>query len=273
MAQEINFWKMQAAGNDFIIIDNRKRVLKSNYSLIAKKLCQRKFSIGADGLLILDNSETADFKMLIFNSDGSQAEMCGNGARCIAYYAFVNKIAKQKMKFETLAGEIKASISGENVKIQLTQPKDIKLDFNLKIDKKIFKVSYINTGVPHTIIFVNKVDKIDVNHIGRKIRYHKFFLPKGTNVDFVQVIDKNTIFLRTYERGVEAETLACGTGCVASAIVSGLKNFVKSPVRCKTKSGEILKVYFKLADKSEVRVNNLFLEGKVYVSFLGKTII
>jgi len=273
MKQKINFFKMHAAGNDFIIIDNRKKTLKTDYSLLAKKLCQRKFSIGADGLLILENSKISDFKMLIFNSDGTQAEMCGNGARCIAYYAFINKIAKKEMEFETLAGIIKADVFSENVKIQLTQPKDIKLDFDLKIDEKNLKLSYINTGVPHTIFFVQKIENVDVYNLGKKIRYHKFFAPDGTNVDFVKVLNKNSIFLRTYERGVEAETQSCGTGSVASAVISGLKNLVESPVECKTASGEILKVYFNLTKNSGSikSVKDVFLEGKVHISFTGTT--
>ncbi len=273
MEQKINFFKMQSAGNDFIVIDNRKKWLKHDYSSLSKKLCYRKFSIGADGILVLENSKVADFKMLIFNSDGSQAEMCGNGARCIAYYAFINKIAKQKMEIETLAGIIKATTQNENVKIQLTEPKNIKLDFNIKVNNKTFNVPHINTGVPHTIIFVKDINKVNVQNIGQKIRYHKIFWPKGTNVDFVHVTGKNTISLRTYERGVEAETLACGTGSVASAIVSGLKNLVKSPVKCKTASGEVLTVYFKLDRNKNNSVYDVYLEGKVYITFTGTAVI
>ena len=274
----IIFTKTVAAGNDFIIIDNRQKKLKSKlkytYSELAKKLCQRHFSIGADGLIILENPTDplkADFKMLYFNSNGSQAAMCGNGARCIAYYAYMNKIADREMQIETLSGIIKAKLTGTKVRILLPEPKDIKVDFSLKINSKELNVSFVNTGVPHTVIFVSELQSVDVKNLGRQIRYHKKFLPEGTNVNFVKVVSKHELKIRTYERGIEGETYACGTGAVASAVISGIKNLVKSPVKCKTSSGEILTVYFKATTQKGLLtpVYNVYLEGKVKIVFTG----
>ena len=275
----LNFTKMQSAGNDFIVIDNRHSGISRGYSKLAKKLCQRPFSIGADGLLVIEDSKTADFKMLIFNPDGSQAEMCGNGGRCIAYYAYLNKIAPRKMSFETLAGKISAEIKNREVKLQMTDPHNIRLNFQIPLNPPLIKgeikkgdlkdVSFINTGVPHTVLFCSNLDAVDVNKIGRAIRYHSKFAPAGTNVNFVRKSknSKNTLYVRTYERGVEQETYACGTGAVASAVIAGLKNIVSSPVKCRTSGGEILKVSFSISGKN---VHNVYLEGPVKVSFTGK---
>lgn len=270
----MNFTKMQAAGNDFVIIDNRLKKIKRNYSILAKELCPRKFSVGADGILVVENSNKADFKMLIFNADGSQAEMCGNGARCIAYYCYINKIAQKNMEIETLAGIVKATVKTNKVKLGLPDPKNTKIDFSLKVNNREFDVSYINTGVPHTVVFVSDLDKIDVNTLGKIIRDHKEFLPEGTNVDFVKPKDKYTILIRTYERGVESETYACGTGAVASAIIAGLKNVAESPVQCITSGGEKLTVYFRKSSQDDFvsPVYDVYLEGNAEISFDGTII-
>ena len=270
-SRPITFVKMVAAGNDFIVLDNRKRKLTGNYSQLSKELCKQHFSIGADGLLILENSNIADFKMLYFNSDGSQAAMCGNGARCIAYYAYINKIANREMQFETLTGVIKAKVIDSKVRISFAEPKDIRIDFSLQAENLYLVVSYVNTGVPHTVIFVDNIEEAKVNELGRKIRYHTKFLPAGTNANFVKVVNKHQLHIRTYERGIEAETFACGTGAVATAVISAIKGLVKSPVRCKTTGGELLTVYFKFAGINDLvtPVYNINLEGKVKVVFSG----
>ena len=233
--RKIDFVKAVASGNDFIILNYQLPI--TNYQLLAKKICDRKYGIGADGLLVLEKSKIADVRMRIFNPDGSEAQMCGNGARCVAFY-FKSKISRQKSRdpdissgknqkskisIETKAGIIDSEVRGFNVKIKLTNPKDIKLNIPLKINNRILKVNFINTGVPHTVIFVEGLDKIDVVNLGRIIRYHKKFMPQGTNVDFVEIKDDENIRIRTYERGVEDETLSCGTGAVASAIISNIK--------------------------------------------------
>ncbi len=270
--KNINFHKISAAGNDFILIDNRKNVLPADISALAAKMCNRKFAVGADGLIALENSASADFRMKFFNSDGSPAEMCGNGARSLARFAHRIGAAGKKMSFETDAGLVSAEILKEDVRIQLSTPKDIRLDFVLKVEKMEFNASFINTGVPHTVIYVNDIEKADVVNIGRAVRYHKEFSPAGTNVNFVQVKDRQTLLVRTYERGVEDETLACGTGVTASAVVSGIKKLVATPVNCVTRGGYKLIVNFTLNDTADLisPVDNVFLEGPAEIAFSGE---
>lgn len=261
MMGKINFTKMVASGNDFVLM----RYLSTGYNLsqLARKVCDRKFGIGADGLLILEPSKKADIRMRIFNADGSEAQMCGNGARCSALFA-----GKKSIVIETKAGIIESLINKYNVKIKLTKPKNLKLNIPITIDGKISYVNFINTGVPHAVIFVKNLDKLDVFKYGRKIRHHKKFSPYGTNVDFIRVLDKTSIKLRTYERGVEDETLACGTGAAASAIIAGCKfNLLdRNMLKVFTKGGELLKVYF---DRTNNIFKNVWLEGKVRIAYKG----
>jgi diaminopimelate epimerase len=263
--KKINFTKMVGAGNDFIVI------WLSGYSLVwlkklARKMCDRKFGIGADGLLVLNKSKKADIAMSIFNADGSEAEMCGNGVRCIALYA--SKLLKvSSLNIKTKAGIIAAKIEGNIVKVKLSEPKNVKLNLPIKLSGRNLFVNFINTGVPHAVIFSADLDKIDVSAIGRLIRYHKVFSPKGTNVDFVEVSGKGSIKVRTYERGVEDETLACGTGSTASALIFALKTGVKNKVNIQTQGGEVLKVYFK---NNFNKLSDVWLEGKVNIVYKGE---
>lgn len=266
----INFVKMQAGGNDFIVFDNRKKILFHKFSQLARKLCKRKISIGADGLLILENSpqnSKCDFQMRYFNADGSEADFCANGASCLALFSYKEKIVSRKMNFLAKKGIIFAEIKGEKVKLKLPSPRGLCLDFPLKVNGKKYVFSFLNSGVPHAINFVQEINKIDVNNLGKKIRYHTFFQPAGTNVDFVKIKNRNTISIRTYERGVEEETLSCGTGAVASAIIAGLKNLVSPPVKVLTRSGEILKVYYECNGK---QAEEVYLENSPKIVFEGK---
>ncbi len=282
--KKIKFAKFVAAGNDFVIINNYdKKILPKRYPVLAKKLCHPKFGIGADGILFIEPSLRRDceFKMVYYNADGSFAEMCGNGARCIAYYAYELEICDDVANFETAAGVVNCIIKkGGRVKIKLTDPKFYKPDISIKLDDgKELTVSFINTGVPHTVLFVDDIEKIDVVNLGRQIRYHKVFSPEGTNVDFVKIVSSGTatncIYIRTYERGVENETLSCGTGAVASSVIASLKGYVDSPVSCITKSGEVLKISFKKNSPEDMLspVSNVYLEGKVYHVFDGEIFI
>ncbi|MBI3991398.1 MAG: diaminopimelate epimerase [Candidatus Omnitrophica bacterium] len=263
--KKIAFVKMCGAGNDFVVIDNRN-VKVPRLKRFAQEVCDRKRGVGADGLLLLEKSNRADFKMRIFNPDGSEPDMCGNGARCIAFYANRNRAASDKMTFETRAGLISAGVKGKNVKLKLNGPLKPALDIKLNIDGKTLIVSRINTGVPHAVVFVNNLTSVNVKGLGKKIRYHKRFSPAGTNVNFVKVSGKHSISIRTYERGVEDETLACGTGSTASALISSLVKGVISPVNVNTYGGDILKIYF---EKSGEGFKNVFLEGKVKEVFEG----
>ena len=267
--KSIKFTKTVATGNDFIVVDNRKGVVPDNeLSALAKRLCDRKRAIGADGLLLVEPSKKADFKMRIFNPDGSEAEMCGNGSRCIALYAVRKKITKSIMTIETMAGMLDASVEGNVVKVKLTDPKEIKWNFCLMINKCPYKVNFADTGVPHTIHFVDDLDGVDVKNLGSHMRNHGEFAPDGTNADFVKVVGKNTIRIRTYERGVEDETLACGTGAVASAIISAEVEKMSSPVTVETQGGDKVKVYF---DIVEGNFKNVYLEGEAKLVYEGET--
>ncbi|MGC9031755.1 MAG: diaminopimelate epimerase [Minisyncoccia bacterium] len=259
----MEFLKIVGSGNDFVIIDNRKKLIKNGSSL-AIKLCNRKFGIGADGLLLLENSKKADFKMRIFNRDGSEAEMCGNGLRCILRFISENSISKKKnLKIETKAGVLDGIIKNKIVKVRMNIIGKPKLNIQIPVEKSRITGNFINTGVPHTVIFVDNVDKINLEKIGPQIRYSKVFGENGTNVDWVEIVKEGIIKIRTYERGVEGETLSCGTGAVASAVITSIVKRFKSPITIIPKSKELLKVYF---DKN---FNKIYLEGKTFYTFKG----
>jgi diaminopimelate epimerase len=262
---QIPFTKMSGSGNDFILIDHRTPFLdEARLKEFIQKACRRRVSVGADGLILVERSKKADFKWRFFNSDGSEAEMCGNGGRCVARFASLKGIAGLSLKFETLAGILSARVDGKRVTLELTKPFGLKLDETLAVEGKKEVVSSLNTGVPHAVIFVEGLDGLDIVKRGRTIRYHPHFEPRGTNVDFVQVENESLLSVRTYERGVEDETLACGTGVVASALIAAFKGMVKSPVAIRTQGGETLSVHFKI-ETGEVK--NVFLEGDVHIIY------
>lgn len=263
----IEFYKMSGSGNDFILLDDREDTLPVKaLKAFVKKVCERKVSVGADGLIIIKNSDKADFRSLFFNADGSEAEMCGNGGRCAARYAFIRGIAGAKLSFETVVGIIDAEVKGKIVKLRLTDPKDLKIDYTLSMDGGSVGLSSVNTGVPHAVVIAGDIEKIDVFSLGRAIRYHEAYTPAGTNANFIQILDRGTIRVRTYERGVEGETLACGTGAVASALVSSAKGMVESPVNVLVRSGETLRIYF---DRKQEGFEKVYLEGPAKVVYQG----
>ncbi len=267
---KIDFSKMCGSGNDFILIDNRAGMIDSNQALFAKKVCARKYSVGADGLILLEDSEVADFKWRFFNADGSEAEMCGNGGRCAARFAYLKNIAPLSLTFETLAGIIRAEVRGRMVKLALPSPVDISTGLELIIEGENLAIDTINTGVPHAVVFVDSLEDYEVVKIGREIRRHRNFQPQGTNVNFVVRKGGSNLSIRTYERGVENETLACGTGSVAAALMSARKGMVESPVAVDNKGGEILTVSFR---KEGGSFEEVFLEGYtniIYEGFLGE---
>ena len=262
---DIIFTKAVASGNDFIIIDNKNGELDTrqlDYSSIARDLCRRRFSIGADGLLVLENSDKADFLMRIINPDGSEVTMCGNGARCSALNGW-----GEDLVIETGAGIINAEVREDNVKLKMSDPKDIKLGIKLGIGSNIVDVHYIDTGVPHVVHIVDDIENYPVRDMGRKIREHSLFAPEGTNADFIGDVEEGRASVRTYERGVEDETLACGTGITASAVILGLLEHVSSPVKLKAKSGDVLSVYYKVSGN---KVSDVYLEGKASIVCEGK---
>lgn len=262
----IEFTKMVASGNDFILIGIKSQ--SPNLKALARKICNRIYGIGADGLLVLEKSKSADIGMRLFNADGSEAEMCGNGARCVALWMSSQSGARSsQFSIQTKAGVIKAQVKGEQVKIRLTEPKDMTLDVPLEVNRRRIKVHFIDTGVPHTVIFAEGLGKIAVGSLGRQIRHHERFKPAGTNVDFVEALSHDSINVRTYERGVEDETLACGTGAVASALLYAARYTKQAqPIRVHTRGKEILKVYFKRAGH---KFKDVWLEGKARIVCKG----
>jgi len=263
----IEFYKMSGSGNDFILIDNRGGELQvDNLINFVETLCARQGSVGADGLIIIEKSTCADFRWRFFNADGSEVEMCGNGGRCAARFAFLKNIAPARMSFETVAGIIDATVSGNTVKLRLTEPRQWELHQELKTEAEPLTVSSVNTGVPHVVCFVDDLEGFDVFGTGRLIRYHQHYQPAGTNANFVRVLDGHTIAVRTYERGVEGETLACGTGSVAAALISARKGLVSSPVEVLVQSGERLNIYF---EETNGVYGNVYLEGGAKVVYQG----
>jgi diaminopimelate epimerase len=262
----LRFTKMNGAGNDFILFDNRTGDIDLDRNQIAQ-LCDRHRGIGADGILLLEKpTNGADFRMRYFNADGGEAEMCGNGARCFARYA--NKVGGQKGKisFETPAGVISAELKGDLVTLRMTEPSDLQLNVELPMAVKNKKVHFIDSGVPHVVIPVAKIDSADVRREGAAIRYHKMFSPKGTNVNFIEKRAPNKIAIRTYERGVEDETLACGTGIVASALIFAASEKSSSPITVLARGGDELQVGF---EKVEGAFRNVTLTGPAEFVFEG----
>ncbi|MEW6161240.1 MAG: diaminopimelate epimerase [Verrucomicrobiota bacterium] len=239
---------MNGAGNDFVLIDNRDRKIQLTPTQV-RRLCDRQRGIGADGLFLLEPSRNgvADWSWEFFNSDGSTADMCGNGARCFARFIQQVAGASGTTSFETGAGVIKARFHGDRVTVNLTPPKDLRLNETVPLANGPATIHSVNTGVPHAVLFVSDADKAMVQQRGAEIRYHPHFAPKGTNVNFVQVLGPNHIRVRTYERGVEGETLACGTGVSAAALISACVHGFSSPVKVQVQGGDTLEVSFKSA--------------------------
>jgi diaminopimelate epimerase len=262
----LRFTKMNGAGNDFILIDNRGGDIDLDCRKIAH-LCDRHRGIGADGILLLEKpSNRADFRMRYFNADGGEAEMCGNGARCFARFANKIAAAKEKISFETPAGVISAELKGNLVTLQMTEPTDLRLNVDLPMATETKTVQFINTGVPHVVIPVSKIDDVDVQREGAAIRYHKMFSPNGTNVNFTEKRGPNKIAIRTYERGVEDETLACGTGIVASALIFAAIENATALISVIARGGDELQVGFETFDG---RFRNVTLTGTAEFVFEG----
>jgi diaminopimelate epimerase len=262
----IQFCKMSGCGNDFIIIDNRRPVIdEKTLSEFIIGVCRPKMSVGADGVILIENSDTVDFKWRFYNSDGSVAEMCGNGARCVARFAYLNGITGPELAFETLAGVVSASVSETGlVKIRMTDPKNLELNRSIALKNGNFTIGSINTGVPHAVLMVDNVNETPVKELGREIRFHADFAPAGTNANFVTVLPDHKVAIRTYERGVEDETLACGTGCVAGALITANKCGLTSPVTMLTRSGGGLNIYFNHHDNI---YSDVYLEGDARVIY------
>jgi diaminopimelate epimerase len=273
----IEFKKMNGAGNDFILIDNRQEDIALSDRGI-RDLCDRRRGIGADGLILLESKDEADFRMRYYNSDGGEAEMCGNGARCVARFAAELGLGrhhegKAVLRFATVPGIMEATVEGKMVAIRMTDATSFEKSVSLPVAQRTEIVHLIYTGVPHVVIEETDVDTIADGEIlarGRAVRSHKRFTPDGTNVNFVSILDDGVVKIRTYERGVEGETLACGTGAVAGAVVAAHLTGGRSPVTMITHGGEELAVSF-VPEPSGAR--QVVLKGPTALNFGGSVVL
>ena len=291
MKKDIPFTKMVATGNDFLIVDARRLRQRRTlpWKAVSRALCDRHQGIGADGLLVLESSAAADVKMRVFNPDGSEAQMCGNGARCVALYLAQRRRDKGRdaIVLKTRAGRVSAEVRDGRVAMRLMDPTDLRLNLSLDVERRHLQMGFINTGVPHVVVPVADLETVDVNRLGRAIRYHSAFSPRGTNVNFVQPDPGHTnrLRVRTYERGVEEETLSCGTGVAAAALVYALNRSLESgretaggngrgsqlwTLQVQPRSGDILTVSFAIApDRRGLRAAHVSLEGTAVRVFEG----
>ena len=268
VSRAIRFWKLEGAGNDFLGLDGRAGGFKLKRQQIAD-LCDRRRGVGADGVLVVEKPKVrgADFRMRYYNSDGGEAEMCGNGARCFALLArAVSGRKGNVLRIQTQAGLVTLQIRGQEVQVSMTEPTKLRLGRKLVVAGRKLAVDFLNTGVPHAVLFVRSVRSIDVAKQGRAIRYHSAFAPSGTNVNFVEIGRGNRIYVRTYERGVEGETLACGTGVVASSILSNLRRGLRSPILVTTRGGDHLRVGFSMVNGQARKVT---LQGPARIVYRG----
>jgi diaminopimelate epimerase len=240
----LHFTKMNGAGNDFVMIDNRDLALSLDRAAIAR-LCDRHRGVGADGLIAIEPaSDGADFRMRYYNADGGEAEMCGNGARCFARFASRASGKRGRIVFDTLAGVVAAESIGDLVRLEMSQPKDLALGTRLTAAGTPLEVHRIHTGVPHVVVFTGDLAGVDVLALGAALRYHEHFAPRGTNANFVHVESPGVLAIRTYERGVEGETLACGTGVCAAALIHAALDGATAPVKVRVRGGDVLEVGF-----------------------------
>ena len=268
----IRFYKMTGAGNDFVMVDNRDLALSHILTRenIAR-ICNRRFGIGADGLIAIESARNeGDVRMRYYNADGGEAEMCGNGARC--FTAFVSHLSGGKITklcFETPAGTVRGLVNPDgSVSIRLTNPHGLKLNI-LPADNIIpAPVHFLNTGVPHAVVFLPDVENINLNTMGAYLRYHRSFAPAGTNADFATVMSAQHLRLRTYERGVEGETLACGTGITATALLHAALTGAASPIQVDAAGGDTLSVAFTRIGSTEF--SDVTLTGPATIVFRGE---
>lgn len=265
----IPFWKMHGASNDFLVVDDRALTFPAHDTDWLQRIMQRHTGVGSEGVLLIQPSARENFRMRFFNPDGGEVDMCGNGARCIARLAHELGVAPARMTFETGAGVVGAEILGNQVRLTMTTPRDWLLGRRLRALDRDWAYDFVNSGVPHAVIRVDDLDHLDVQALGAAIRYHADFAPKGTNANFISVTAPGTVRLRTYERGVEAETPACGTGIVAAGLIAGRTGLVKPPVNVIPASGDTLVVDFVLTADGAEKVTLFGPAAHVFKGELG----
>jgi diaminopimelate epimerase len=265
--KRIAFFKMHGGGNDFVLIDHRESLIpETEQPEFARRVCHRQLGAGADGLILIEACPTADFRWRFYNADGSEPEMCGNGGRCAARFAVLQGIAPPELAFETLAGTIKATVTGRRVKLLMTGVGDYCPHPGIPLTETTLVGHSLRVGVPHVAVPVDDLEQTPVTRWGREVRFHAMFAPAGTNVNFIRFEGPQDLRIRTYERGVEDETLACGTGSVAAALIAARLGQARSPVTVHTRGGEDLIIYFTPQGET---FSQVFLEGDALVAYQG----
>ncbi len=295
----MKFVKAHCGANDFIILDSRKNKVPKNSKKFIPQWTNRRTGIGADGVIVIEPSKDMDFGLRYFNPDGSEYAVCGDGSLCAVLYE-----GKKEVSFSTLAGMLRGSLTNNKVKVEVPSPRDVKLcNLNIRVDESLcshqvhtklgiearastyttkdsppylnkgkkIECNFVDIWVPHTIIFVRNVELVDINREALPVRFHSYFGSEGTNVNFVQVINEHKIAVRTYERGVEGETLSCGSGSCASCIVGWLKKKLMSPIEVKTRIGKLV-VYIN-SQRSTVnsqQLTDIWLEGSPEIVYEGE---
>jgi diaminopimelate epimerase len=286
---KIAFTKAEGSQNDFIVVDDRERMYSDEIrEEFAIAVCHRRKGVGGDGVVFIDRSESHDFIMSFFNPDGSVGSMCGNGGRCAALFASARGISGNRMSFQALGKEYRAELTGKSVRLYFPEPRDIRINSSVTLNEKVYSCHYAHTGAPHAIIFANDLDvhsvadlkNIDVADLGSELRHATQFAPIGANANFVYLAEDATLHIRTFEKGVEAETESCGTGSIASAIVAALTLKLQPPIRLKTRNGDDLSVGFspiaEMQDETDKKkltglfAKNLYFEGRASLVFDGE---
>jgi len=263
---KIKFWKMHGAKNDFVLIDDRRGGFPAADRAFIARISARHSGIGAEGVILIQKSKTAGFRMRFFNPDGGEADMCGNGARCAARLAFELGAVEKKMTIETAAGQIEAQVMQKGIRLWMTPPSGWELNGSLELAGRSLTYGFVNTGVPHVVMRTGELRDVDVQDIGSTVRRHRQFAPAGTNVNFMEISPDGELYVRTYERGVEAETLACGTGVTACGLIAAKHGWVTLPVNIHTASGDVLVVDGELTEDSACGVT---LTGPTEHVFMG----
>lgn len=259
----INFQKYQGTGNDFVLIDDRSLTFPATNQALVERLCHRRFGVGADGLILLQNDTESDFRMVYFNADGAEGSMCGNGGRCIVRFAHDLGLFASETRFRAVDGEHLAVVCEEDIFLKMSDVTGIED----RASPGRAGLTFLDTGSPHVVRFVDELESLDVVAEGRAIRYDERFAPGGTNVNFAQVLDDHTLFVRTYERGVEDETYSCGTGVTAVALVAHGQLTMPDPVFIQTLGGN-LRVSF--AAQPDGGFTNIYLIGPAKRVFTGQ---
>ncbi len=272
---EIPFTKIEGAQNDFIVIDNRARWFpRASMKLFASFVCHRRKGIGADGVIFIEPHAQLDFTMLFFNPDGSDGSMCGNGGRCAILFAHHRKFASGSVRFEVLGQTYVGEMTEEFIRIYFPEPRKLKFSFKLKVFDQLVTTHYAHVGAPHALIFIEDIEKprvlfldeLNIDSWGKAVRRHFDFQPEGVNANFLSIDNENIVHVRTFEKGVEAETEACGTGTVASALIAHVIKKLSSPIIVETHGGDRMRIGFEIENQ---HVKNIYLEGPAREVFNG----